>query len=48
MIEELANTASRLGMNEWEWQDGPEIYQVLGDLVRFQLRRPSQRALQSL
>ncbi|OQC34145.1 MAG: hypothetical protein BWX66_01881 [Deltaproteobacteria bacterium ADurb.Bin058] len=32
MIEELANTASRLGMNEWEWQDGPEIYQVLGDL----------------
>lgn len=32
MIEDLATTAEKLGIYEWQWQDGPEVVQVLGDI----------------
>ncbi len=32
MLEDLSTTAAKLGIYEWQWQDGPEVVQVLGDI----------------
>lgn len=32
IIEDLTTTGKKLGIYEWQWQDGPEMVQVLGDL----------------
>jgi HEAT repeat protein len=32
VIEDLSTAGKKLGIYEWQWQDGPEMVQVLGDL----------------
>ncbi|NOZ00969.1 MAG: hypothetical protein GXP54_03665, partial [Deltaproteobacteria bacterium] len=32
VIKELRATAKNMGLYEWQWRDGPELVQVLGDL----------------
>ncbi len=32
IIDELTTVGKKLGIYEWQWQDGPEMVQVLGDL----------------
>jgi HEAT repeat protein len=32
IIDDLTTTGKKLGIYEWQWQDGPEMVQVLGDL----------------
>lgn len=32
LLDDLASTTAKLAIYEWQWQDGPEVVQVLGDI----------------
>jgi HEAT repeat protein len=45
LIDDIESTAKRLGLFDWQWQEGPEIVQVLGDLRDTAAAEPIARNL---